>query len=291
MKKIGTNIRKYLQSIRTPEFVAGAAVPILVAVLSKVYGGVFQSTLNHPIFGYYLMAVVALVCLIFVAYFLMQIEKLVRKSNKAQFITSKPGRLNKMIECIKEAERSIYILSDLSGTEETRLEEHEKYLNALNQVLDNKNVEVKRIVVPNYASLNDTEIDPDWIYTAPIAKAYQKHFKRLQECDDTALCHTNVSRNVSMMIIDNKYLFWKPELMYGDKDLDKLLDGGLYLEDFTQEVTVDFAEAFLKMHKKATWTNPEKALWTKLNKLDPKKNRRMSISKEGIAMNDRSTDN
>jgi len=68
----------------------------------------------------------------------MQIEKLVRKSNKAQFITSKPGRLNKMIECIKEAERSIYILSDLSGTEETRLEEHEKYLNALNQVLDNK---------------------------------------------------------------------------------------------------------------------------------------------------------
>jgi hypothetical protein len=51
--------------------------------------------------------------------------------------------------------------------------------------------------------------------------------------------------------------------MYGDKDLDKLMDGGLYLEDFTQEVTTDFAEAFLKMHKKATWTDPEKAPWTK----------------------------
>lgn len=272
MKKIGTNIRKYLQSIRTPEFIAGAAIPILVAVLSKVFGGVIQNTLNHPIFGYYLMAVVALFCLILVAYCLIQIEKLVRKSNSAQFITSKPGRLNKMTEYIKNAERSIYILSDLSGAEETQSEEHVKYLNALNQVLDNKKVEVKRIVVPNSASGKDTEADPDWFYTAPITKAYQKHFKRLQERDDTALSHTNVSRNVSMILIDKKYLFWKPELTYGDKDLDKLLDGGLFLEDFTQEVTADFAEAFLKMHKKATWTDPEKAPWTKLPKLNSKKN-------------------
>jgi len=271
LKKTGTNIRKYLQSIRTPEFIVGAAIPILVAVLTKVYGRVFQNTLNHPIFGYYLMAVVALLCLILVTYFLMQIEKLVRKSNKAQFITSKPGRLNKMTECIKEAERSIYILSDLSGTEETQLEEHEKYLNALNQALNDKKVEVKRIVVPNHAGEKDNEVDPDWIYTAPITKAYQKHFRLLQECDDTALCHTNVSRNVSMILIDKKYLFWKPELTYGDKDLDKLLDGGLFLEDFTQEVTADFAEAFLKMHKKATWTNPQKTPWTKLPKLNSKR--------------------
>jgi len=271
MKQIGIHIRKYLQSIRTPEFVAGAAIPILVAVLSKVFGGIFQNTLDHPIFGYYLMAVVALLCLILAAYFLMQIEKIVRKSNKAQFINSKPRRLNRMIECIKEAERSIYILSDLSGTEETRLEEHEKYLDALNQVLNDKKVVVKRIVVPHYASGKATEANPNWVYTAPLTKAYQKHFKRLQECDDTALTHTYVPRNVSMMIIDKKYLFWKLELVAGDEDLDKLLDGGLYLEDFTQEVTADFAEAFLKMHRKATWTDPEKAPWTKLDKLNLKK--------------------
>jgi hypothetical protein len=271
MKKTGTNIRKYIQSIRTPEFIAGAAIPILVAVLTKVYGGVFQNTLNHPIFSYYLMAVVALLCLILVTYFLMRIEKLVRKSNKAQFITSKPRRLNKMTECIKEAKRSIYILSDLSGTEETQLEEHEKYLNALNQALNDKKIEVKRIVVPNYAGEKGNEADPDWIYRVPITKAYQKHFRRLQECDDTALSHTNIPRNVSMMIIDSKYLFWKPELMYGDKDLDKLLDGGLYLEDFTQGVTADFTEAFLRMHKKATWTDPEKAPWTMPNKHNSKK--------------------
>jgi hypothetical protein len=261
MQAMKMNIRKYLQSIRTPGFIAGAAIAMLLAVLSKVFGGVFQNTLNHPIFGYYLMAVVSLVCLVLVAYCLIQVEKLVRKSNSALFIKSKPGRLNKMTEYIKNAERSIYILSDLSGTEETQLEEHEKYLDALNTVLNNKHVEVKRIVVPNSAGGKDMEADPDWIYTAPITKAYQKHFRRLQECDDTALSHTIVSRNVSMMIIDNKYLFWKPELTYGDKDLDKLMDGGLYLEDFTQAVTADFAEAFRKMHKKAIWTNPEKASW------------------------------
>lgn len=271
MQTIKTNIRKYLQSIRTPEFIAGAAISTLLAVLSKVLGGVFQNTLNHPILGYYLMDVVALLCLILIVYFLIRMEKLVENRNYTRFITSKPERLNKMIECIKEAQRSIYILSDLSGTEETQLEEHEKYLNALNQALDNKKVEVKRIVMPNSAGGKSTEADPDWIYMAPITKAYQKHFKRLQECDDIALSHTSVSRNVSMMIIDNKYLFWKPELMYGDKDLDKLMDGGLYLEDFTQEVTGDFTKAFLKMHKKATWTNPEKALWSKPGKLDSKK--------------------
>jgi hypothetical protein len=72
-------------------------------------------------------------------------------------------------------------------------------------------------------------------------------------------------------LIDKKYLFWKPELTSGNKDLDKLLDGGLFLEDFTQEVTADFAEAFLKMHKKATWTDPERAPWTKPDKFVSKK--------------------
>jgi hypothetical protein len=220
--------------------------------------------------GYYLMAVIALVCLILVAYCLAEIEKLVQKSNSAQFITNKPARLKKLTEYIKNAEQSIYILSDLSGTEETQLKEHEKYLNALNQVLDKK-VKVKRIVVPNYAGAKNTEADPDWIYSAPITRAYQKHFRHLQECDDTALSHTNVPRNISMMIIDNKYLFWKPELIYSDKDLDKLMDGGLFLEDFTQGVAADFAEAFLKMHKKAIWTNPEKASWSKPDKFDSKK--------------------
>lgn len=299
-----TMFRKFLDQLRSPGFAVGTALTTLGAVVIGLAGQALQSSLDLPNVAIYLMTGIALICLVFVGRFLesvvtliensekriekmvgnplmgiekmvedyeKRIEKMVEKHNYTRFITNKPERLNKMIECIKDAERSIYILSDLSGTEETQLEEHEKYLNALNQVLDNKKVDVKRIVMPNSAGGKSTEPDSDWIYTAPITKAYQKHFKRLQECDDTALSHTNVSRNVSMMIIDNKYLFWKPELMYGDKDLDKLMDGGLYLEDFTQEVTADFAEAFLKMHKKATWTNPQKAAWTKLPKPNSKK--------------------
>jgi hypothetical protein len=191
---------------------------------------------------------------------LMRIEKLVENRNYTRFITSKPARLNLMTECIKNAKRSIYILSDLSGTEETQMEEHAKYIDALNQALDDKkgntDFEVKRIVVPPYASGMNTETDPDWIYKIPITEAYREHFRRLYEFDETALKHANGPRNVSVILIDNKYLFWKPELTYGDKALDTLLDGGLYLEDYTREGIADFAKSFLSMHGRAWWTDP-----------------------------------
>jgi hypothetical protein len=127
----------------------------------------------------------------------------------------------------------------------------------MNDKKGNPNFEVKRIVVSTCASGKDTEADPDWIYTAPITQAYREHFRRLYEFDETALKHTNGPRNVSVILIDNKYLFWKPELTYGDKALDTLLDGGLYLEDYTQEGIADFAESFLIMHGRAWWTDPD----------------------------------
>ena len=76
--------------------------------------------------------------------------------------------------------------------------------------------------MPPYASSKDTETDPDWIYTTPITEAYREHFRRLHEFDEIALKHTNGPRNVSVILIDNKYLFWKPELTYGDKDPETL---------------------------------------------------------------------
>jgi hypothetical protein len=261
MQRIGTNIRRYFQKLRTPGFTAGAASAILATLLWEGASQAAQSSLNHQIVGFYLMAVIALICLIFVTYSLMRIQKLVENRNYTRFITSKPERLNLMTECIKNAKRSIYILSDLSGTEETQLEEHEKYLDALNQVMvdnnSNPNFEVKRIVVPPYASGKDTQSDPDWIYSAPITHAYREHFRRLDEFNETALKHANGPRNVSVILIDNKYLFWKPELTYGDKALDALLDGGLYLEDYTREGIADFSKAFLIMHRKARWTDPD----------------------------------
>jgi hypothetical protein len=135
MQGIGTNIRRYLQKLRTPGFTAGAASGILAALLWEAVSQAGQSSLDHQIVGFYLMAVIALVCLILVTSSLMRIEKLVENRNYTRFITSKSARLNLMTECIKNAKRSIYILSDLSGTKETQLEEHVKYIDALNQVL------------------------------------------------------------------------------------------------------------------------------------------------------------
>jgi hypothetical protein len=253
MQAIRTNIRKYQEKFRPPEFITGAVSGILVALLSKVVGDVVQKSLNNQIVGYYLMAVVALVCLILIGYFLIRIEKMVENRNFTRFITSKPERLNMMTECIKNAQRSIYILSDLSGTDETRLEEHEKYLKALNQVIDDKKVEVKRIVVPAYAGGKDTEVDPDWIYKMPVTKAYLGHFNRLRKLDKVSPKYSNSRCNVSMILIDNKYLFWKPEITHGDAALDTLLDGGLYLEDYTREGIADFAERFRTMFD---WAQP-----------------------------------
>lgn len=267
METIRTNIHKYLQRLRTPEFITGAASGILAALLFEAVSQAVQNSLNHQMVGFFLMSVVALACLILVGYFLMRIEKLVENRNYTRFITSKPERLNLMTECIKNAKRSVYILSDLSGSEETQLEEHAKYIDALNQMIVEKTgnpyFEVKRIVVPPYASGVNTDIDPDWIYKIPIAEAYRDHFRQLHRFDETALKHANGPRNVSVILIDNKYLFWKPELTYGDKALDTLLDGGLFLEDYTREGIADFAKSFQVMHGRAQWTDLNKFAWTK----------------------------
>ena len=76
MQRIGTNIHRNLQKLRTPEFITGAASGVLVVLLMEAISGAVQKTLNYQILGYYLMVVVALVCLILVGYFLMRVEKL-----------------------------------------------------------------------------------------------------------------------------------------------------------------------------------------------------------------------
>jgi hypothetical protein len=272
MQKIRTFIRNTLQRLRTPEFITGTATGILAALLLEAISEAVQKSLNHQIVGFLLMAVVALVCLILIGYFLMRIEKLVENRNYTRFITSKAERLNLMTYCINNATKSIYIISDLSDTEETQMDEHEEYLEALNQVMKSKKVEVKRIVMPPYVNGKDSAVDFDWIYTTPTKPAYQKHFKLLQDYDNYAMSHTNVPLNVSMILIDNKYLFWKPELTYGDKELEKLFDGGLYWEDYTLEGLAHFIKTFEKLEKrKARWTDPAKAPWNSPDQFDSTK--------------------
>jgi hypothetical protein len=78
----------------------------------------------------------------------------------------------------------------------------------------------------------------------------------MDEFMQAAVKHANGPRNVSLILIDNMYLFLKPELTYGDEALDTLMDGGVYLEDYTHEGIADFTERFERMHRRATWTNP-----------------------------------
>lgn len=259
MQTIRTNIYK---KIRTPEFITGTATGILAALLLEAISEAVQKSLNHQIVGFLLMAVIALVCLILIGYFLMRIEKLVENRNYTRFITSKPERLNLMIECIKNAKRSIYILSDLSGTDETRMKEHANYIEALNLAIENnkgnREFEVKRIVVPPYASGMNVKADPNWIYNISITETYRKHFSQLRDCKPPSPKYSNGPCNVSMILIDNKYLFWKPEITHSDEDLDTLLDGGLYLEDYTREGIADFAKRFQDMFD---WAQPIKKEW------------------------------
>jgi hypothetical protein len=204
------------------------------------------------------MVVVALVCLILVIYFLIDIEEMVQNRNYTRFITSKADRLNLMTYYINNATKSIYIISDLSGTDETGMKEHKNYIEALNEVIannkGNQEFKVKRIVVPPYASGMNAKADPDWIYNISDKdkEKYRKHFSQLRVCKPPSPKYSNGPCNVSMILIDNKYLFWKPEITHSNEDLDTLLDGGLYLEDYTREGIADFAKRFQDMFEWAT---------------------------------------
>jgi len=160
-----------------------------------------------------------------------------------------------MTECIKRARKSIYILSDLSNTEETQLPEHEMYLEALNQVvkanMGNSEFDFMRIVVPSKSMGKNTSSDPNWIHNVPIDDAYIKHFELLKAFDEVCLKYKDGPRNVSIILLDNKYLFWKPEIAFDEKALDRILDGGIYLEDYSKEGMTEFNECFRIMHGKA----------------------------------------
>jgi hypothetical protein len=252
----------------------GVVYTIVVALMTDFGSQAIQRSLNLSNMGFYLMTLISLLCFIFIVGYLERFEKLVEKSlkpigelienaltriekevrnrNFTRFITSKDERLKMMTHYINNATKSIYIISDLSGTEETQLKEHKEYLKALDQVIDNKNVRVKRIVVPTYTSSKDTEADPAWIYELSITTTYLAHFIHLRDSDKASPKYTNSLCNVSMILIDNKYLFWKPEITHSDTAMDALLDGGLFLEDYTHEGISDFAKRFDEMYDCAT---------------------------------------
>lgn len=253
------NIRTRLRELHIPKFIIVAASTILGAIFGVIVDRFLQESMDNQSAGYYLMVIVALICLILVIYFLMEIEDLVQNRNFTRFITNKAERLNLMTYYINHATKSIYIISDLSGSNENRMKEHKNYIEALNRVIeDNKGNDefiVKRIIVPPYASSTNANADPDWIYNLPEKdkEKYRKHFSQLRDLQPPSPKYSKGTCNVSMILIDNKYLFWKPEVTHSNEDLDTLLDGGIYLEDYTREGIANFAKRFQKMFE---WAQP-----------------------------------
>jgi hypothetical protein len=249
------------QEFKSPKFIKGVASGVLAALILDSIIRIVQNTLKYEVASFYMMGLIALICLILVVHFLIRIQELVENRNYTRFIPSKRERLNLMTECIKKAKTSIYILSDLSNIDETRLQEHEKYIEALNQVIkDNKGspgFEVKRIVVPSNTISNDADSDPNWIYKTPVIGAYLEHFKLLRDFDKVSPKHKNGPRNVSVILIDKRHLFWKPELAFEEEALDSLLDGGIYLEDYSREGMAEFSKRFKIMFEKAQFTELE----------------------------------
>jgi hypothetical protein len=288
---------KFLEFLDNHKILVGVAYTIFVAVITDFGGKAIQRSLNLPNIGLYLMALISLLCFIFTVGYLERFEKLVenplmrienlvgnsltrienlvKNRNYTRFITSKADRLTLMIECIKNAKHSIYILSDLADSIETQSKEHVNYLQALDQAIDrnqpidrsqavdSNKFKIKRIVGPAKKMK-----DRNWIYAVPstIAPGYQEHFKHLQEYDKHSLSHATAPLNVSLILIDNKYLFWKPDVTY-ENELRRRLDGGLYLEDYTPEGIADFIIAFDGLFKETAWTDPEKAPWNEPAKI------------------------
>lgn len=251
LKKI-RKARAIVREFASPKFVWGAVSGLIAALILESFTGLIKNTLKYQEASFYLVLISTLSCLVLTGYFLDSIQQVVENRNYTRFITSKRERLALMTECIKRARKSIYVLSDLSDTEETQLPEHEKYLDALNKAIKenkgNPEFEVKRIIVPSSAFGMDGNSDPNWIYKIPVTGPYLEHFELLRDFDRASPKHKNGPRHVSIMLIDNRFLFWKPELTFDDETLDSLLDGGIYLEDYSREGMSEFKECFRIMY-------------------------------------------
>ena len=262
--KRSRKVRATVRELRSPQFIWGAVSGLIAALTLEAILGLVRNTLNHQVAGFYLVLIVALSCVTLVGYFLNSIQQLVENRNFTRFITSKSDRLNLMTQCIKRAKKSIYILSDLDDSgEETELDEHKKYLDALNQVI-NENMgnrigfKFVRIVVPPRTLGKGADHDSNWIRDIRVTDPYRKHFELLHRFDPVALKYRTGPQDVKLMLIDDRYLFLKIDLTSNDeKALNSLLDGGIYLEDYSREGMSEFSECFRIMHGKGEYIEPE----------------------------------
>jgi len=160
------------------------------------------------------------------------------------FIENQTERHKKLIDCIHKAEEEILIFSDLASMDEIRMKEHKQYLDELNYILKNrKSVKVTRFVVPNPGD-EKLESDADIINWVKRNRAYAEHFEILNKYRERALLALRNSgpTGLSIILVDERYLFLVIEKEYEEKLLGQLMAGGFFFEDFGKSLTRRYKE-------------------------------------------------
>ena len=167
------------------------------------------------------------------------------------FIQSADERIKRIIECISKAEKRIYILSSLSRTKTTQTTQHKNYLFALNDILENKsNVDFLRIIVPPQSLSNALKNKQELINRIKEFEPYDDHFNIINEFREKSLIALpDGPRGISILFIDDRFLFLIIAKDYKEKLLSDLLEGGFFFENLTMKLAKRFYECFQGLKK------------------------------------------
>jgi len=170
------------------------------------------------------------------------------QSFRCTFMQNQDERLKTIVEYVNKAEANIYILSELSTQDEINKPAHNEYLDALNNKIAKKTKDkfkIYRIVVPPDNGYQGSE---DWLKAATKDTSYEEHFRLLQNFRETSLLkYPNGPKGVSILLIDNQFLFLQFKKNYHLKSLNGLLSGGFLFDDFSKSLTMKFQQCFEDM--------------------------------------------
>lgn len=196
--------------------------------------------------------------IVFLIFFVVYLQKIDRKIENAltklikpfvdeiscSFLSvNKSERLKKMQNYINLAKKQIFIYSDLSDN--IKLKEHQDYLNALNLKMKDKEIKFLRIIVPDF----DTSDMKNGKIKEEIEKliAYQNHFNKISELrknEEALLIDKNGEKGISILMIDERYLFIIIKKEYKHPLLTNILEGGFFFEDVARKLTERFTKFF-----------------------------------------------
>lgn len=239
-------------------------VSFLFFLVSAIIGGVSEKFINGTLKDQSLIShlsiILVLVVLVSTISYLIHLNKKIKGSIVyiqkeflslfkdrfyCSFFENQDDRHQKMIQCIRNAEKQIYIFSDLADSDEILKPGHKEYLKTLNEVLEmkKKDIKFKRIVVPN-PKKKIGESEQDVINWVKNNDAYSEHLKIVNKYQTKPVVALKKEHPVglSFLLVDDHFLFLVIEKEYNETVLGTLLEGGFYFEDFGNKLTKNFKE-------------------------------------------------